>query len=243
MWKERWTTLVDKIQIVGSEDDERKLLDSLARLGPSRVLAFVNAHAMNYCAEDSKFFDAIASGDVLLRDGSGMALLYKHAGRNAGRNMNGTDFIPKIIATFRGRKLALWGTEEPFLAQAVLRCEQEFGARVISREDGFQDFEHYLALARDTQPELIVLAMGMPKQEQLARALREQGGAPLIVCGGAILDFLGGKVSRAPALLRSAGMEWLYRLAKEPGRLFKRYVLGNPAFLLKVLTWTRQKSQ
>jgi N-acetylglucosaminyldiphosphoundecaprenol N-acetyl-beta-D-mannosaminyltransferase len=50
-------------------------------------------------------------------------------------------------------------------------------------------------------------------------------------------------VSRAPAMLRSAGMEWLYRLAKEPGRLFKRYVLGNPAFLLKVLTWTRQKSQ
>jgi N-acetylglucosaminyldiphosphoundecaprenol N-acetyl-beta-D-mannosaminyltransferase len=84
--------------------------------------------------------------------------------------------------------------------------------------------------------------MGMPKQEQLARALREQGGAQLIVCGGAILDFLAGKVSRAPAFMQSAGVEWLYRLAKEPRRLFKRYVVGNPAFLLKLLSWKRQKS-
>jgi N-acetylglucosaminyldiphosphoundecaprenol N-acetyl-beta-D-mannosaminyltransferase len=53
----------------------------------------------------------------------------------------------------------------------------------------------------------------------------------VIVCGGAIVDFIGGKVSRAPNLVRTLGMEWLYRLYLEPKRLFKRYVVGNPLFL------------
>jgi exopolysaccharide biosynthesis WecB/TagA/CpsF family protein len=53
----------------------------------------------------------------------------------------------------------------------------------------------------------------------------------VIVCGGAILDFLGGGATRAPAWMRRLGIEWLYRLAREPRRLFKRYVLGNPLFL------------
>ncbi|MEX5624238.1 WecB/TagA/CpsF family glycosyltransferase, partial [Pseudomonas syringae] len=57
----------------------------------------------------------------------------------------------------------------------------------------------------------------------------------LIVCGGAILDFLGGKASRAPQWLRHLGGEWAYRLLREPKRLFMRYVVGNPLFLLRTL--------
>jgi exopolysaccharide biosynthesis WecB/TagA/CpsF family protein len=57
----------------------------------------------------------------------------------------------------------------------------------------------------------------------------------VIVCGGAIIDFLGGKVSRAPLWLRRMGMEWAYRLAVEPMRLFRRYVIGNPLFLSRAL--------
>ena len=64
----------------------------------------------------------------------------------------------------------------------------------------------------------------------------------LIVCGGAILDFLGGKVSRAPAWLRRLGGEWIFRLVKEPKRLFMRYVVGNPAFLIRTLFCTKAKT-
>jgi len=94
-------------------------------------------------------------------------------------------------------------------------------------------------LAREQQPELIVLGMGMPKQEAVAAELAVTGGPCLIVCGGAILDFLGGKVSRAPEWLRRLGGEWLYRLLREPKRLFMRYVVGNPLFLLRTLLYRR----
>ena len=93
----------------------------------------------------------------------------------------------------------------------------------------------YLQLVRERQPELIVLGMGMPKQEAVAARLAAVGGPCLIVCGGAILDFLGGKVSRAPQWLRHLGGEWAYRLLREPKRLFMRYVVGNPLFLLRTL--------
>lgn len=72
-------------------------------------------------------------------------------------------------------------------------------------------------------------------------ALRAALGGPcLIVCGGAILDFLGGKVTRAPRWMRRAGLEWAYRLAREPRRLWQRYLRGNPLFLRRAFAMARR---
>src|SRR5690606_40821841 len=76
---------------------------------------------------------------------------------------------------------------------------------------------------------IIVLAMGMPKQEQVAVQLRDALNTPaLLICGGAILDFAAERFPRAPLWMRRFGLEWLFRLLLEPRRLFKRYALGIP---------------
>lgn len=94
----------------------------------------------------------------------------------------------------------------------------------------------YVTLAEAQQSALIVLGMGMPRQEEVALALREELTHPcLIVCGGAIIDFLGGETPRAPSWMQRSGTEWVYRLACEPRRLFCRYVLGNPLFVWRAL--------
>ena len=131
--------------------------------------------------------------------------------------------------------MAFWGTQQPYLNQAVQRCEALFGVVPVSVHDGFASVDTYLELASARQPQLIVLGMGMPKQEAVAARLAASAGPCLIVCGGAILDFLGGKVSRAPLWLRRLRGEWVYRLLREPKRLFIRYVVGNPLFLLRAL--------
>ena len=75
----------------------------------------------------------------------------------------------------------------------------------------------------------------------MACTLRAAVGYPcLIVCGGAIIDFMGGKTSRAPTWIRSTGMEWAWRLAQEPKRLFERYIIGNPVFLARALSLARR---
>ena len=239
-WQARWSSLVARIRVVEGAADEHELLHDLANPEQPCVLAFVNAHAMNCVAEDAGFFDAMMETDVLLRDGSGMAQLYRTAGLPAGLNMNGTDFIPKLLAAAgaQGRRVALWGTEEPYLSAAARHAESTWGVNVVSVEHGFHPIEHYPQLAAAVQADLVLLGMGMPKQERAARLVRDASQRPvLLVCGGAIIDFMGGKVSRAPDWMRNLGVEWLYRLFLEPKRLFTRYVVGNPKFLFRVRQW------
>lgn len=232
LWQTRWNTVLDNVQVVNDPADEQRLLAALSTPERATVLGFVNAHALNLVAGDGEFCRTLAAADVLLRDGSGMAILYRRIGLAPGLNMNGTDFIPRLLARYKGRRVAFWGTQEPALSAAAARSEALWGVKPVSLHDGFAEVDTYLALAQALQPELIVLGMGMPKQEAVAARLAASGVPCLIVCGGAILDFLGGKVARAPGWLRRLGGEWVFRLVKEPRRLFMRYVVGNPMFLL-----------
>lgn len=234
-WLRRWQTIVQKLRVVSDSADEQALIEALSRAEAATVLGFVNAHAMNLVTANADYYDALSAADVLLRDGSGMAILFRRLGREPGLNMNGTDLIPKLLAAFKGRRVAFWGTEEPYLSQAVQHSETRFAVNVVSAHHGFAPVETYLDLARQSQPELVVLGMGMPKQEAVAARLAASGEPCLVVCGGAILDFLGGKVTRAPQWMRRLGCEWVFRLASEPKRLFTRYVVGNPMFLLRTL--------
>ena len=83
--------------------------------------------------------------------------------------------------------------------------------------------------------DIVLVAMGVPAQELfLVNTLNSRHGR-LFVGVGALFDFYAGNVSRAPALVRRLRMEWVWRLALEPARLWRRYILGNPAFLLGIL--------
>ncbi|MCU1761139.1 WecB/TagA/CpsF family glycosyltransferase [Pseudomonas sp. 14P_8.1_Bac3] len=241
-WQRNWQTIVQKLRVVGDSADEQALIEALSRPSAATVLGFVNAHAMNLVAGNHDYYHALSSADVLLRDGSGMAILFRRLGREPGLNMNGTDLIPKLLDAFKGRRVAFWGTEEPWLANAVQQSETRFNVNVVSAHHGFSPVETYIELARTLQPELVVLGMGMPKQEAVAARLAASGEPCLIVCGGAILDFLGGKVSRAPQWVRGLGCEWVFRLVSEPKRLFTRYVVGNPMFLLRTLISSKSSS-
>jgi N-acetylglucosaminyldiphosphoundecaprenol N-acetyl-beta-D-mannosaminyltransferase len=236
-WTARWQQLIRGITRVQSGAGEEQLLHSLEKPTEPLVLAFVNAHAMNSAAAEREFFEALMGADLVLRDGIGMAILMRMLNQAPGLNLNGTDLIPKILARYAGRSIALFGTQEPYLS----RAREAVQTRLAPASDciaahGFLDNEAYLNLAAQHRPSLIVLGMGMPRQEEVAVLLRAALGYPcLIVCGGAIIDFIGNKTSRAPGWMRRTGLEWAYRLALEPKRLFKRYVLGNPLFLARSL--------
>lgn len=241
-WQARWRELVQGVVRVHTERGERQLLASLAHPKEPTVLAFVNAHAMNSAAQSRKFFEALMSADIVLRDGAGMAILLRLLNQTPGLNLNGTDLIPKILRLYAGRPIALFGTQDPYLCRARERVTNELapGSTVLTAH-GFLETIDYVHLAARHKPDLIVLGMGMPRQEEVACVLRHAVGYRcLIVCGGAIIDFMGGKTSRAPAWMRRTGLEWAYRLALEPRRLFRRYVVGNPVFLARSLALARR---
>lgn len=230
-----WLSLLDA---VGYDS----LLTQIAHTDKPLVVGFLNQHAYNLIEQRADVRDSFEKIDCLLRDGIGIKMACKLNGLYPGLNLNGTDFIPNLIArlgegTPRPIQYFAFGTQEPWL---TLGAEALTGSRDIVSLDGFQSPGMYVDMfkARHIASSLavIILAMGMPKQEQVAQLLKAQiTGPAIIVCGGAILDFASGRVDRAPEIMRRTGTEWLYRLCKEPKRLCQRYVIGIPVFFMYVL--------
>lgn len=234
-WANRWQSVISRITLIESEMEVETCLDNLSMQDSSQIVAYVNAHAMNLVATSDEFAQNLKSANLIFRDGAGMALLLTMVGKSPGLNLNGTDLIPRIIKKFDGKKIALFGTEEPYISQARLKILESIAPNAeIIIQNGFKGNDVYLNLANEFAPDLIVFGMGMPRQEILANRLSSQLKKPAVmVCGGAIIDFLGGKVQRAPAWMQKFGVEWLFRLLSEPRRLFTRYVVGNPLFIFR----------
>ncbi len=240
---ERAIELRDHITPFASKEE---CLDAIARLACGEepaVIAFANAHAFNLSWELPVFASDLQASDLLLRDGKGVQLLFESVSENPGENLNGTDLIPEILARFGSNRIALFGTRDPWLSKARSVLLDE-GRNVVTILDGFRDELDYQAEVDRSRAEIVVLAMGMPRQERVAQVLKEncKTSPSLIICGGAIVDFLAGRHSRAPKIVRDLGMEWLFRLALEPKRLFRRYVIGNGQFLIRLKKIARQES-
>ncbi len=199
------------------------------------VVSFLNQHAVNLARNDEIFHRNLMSSDFLLRDGAGVELACRALNLYPGANLNGTDLIPDILQKTVGRSLALYGTAEPWLsASAKLLTAQ--GHTIVSHINGFQNPDHYLEDIRTKKPSVVILAMGMPRQEALAQRIAYEISSNLLVLnGGAILDFLANRFTRAPLWMQKSRLEWLYRLAQEPKRLAHRYVVGIPIFIYAIL--------
>jgi exopolysaccharide biosynthesis WecB/TagA/CpsF family protein len=226
--------VLGKLTLVPDQSAHDKLTARLGVLSAPAVLSFINAHGFNLCWTSPATARLFAGADMLVRDGVGMALLCRAFGHDPGLNMIGTDFIPHLLHHFKSRPIALFGTKKQSLEEAAEKLRVA-GITITSAEHGFHPPGHYIARARQARPAIIVLGMGMPRQEQLAAKLRAALEHPcLIVNGGAILDMIAGRYRRAPAVMREHGLEWLFRLALEPRRLFTRYIIGNALFLARL---------
>lgn len=223
--------VLSKLVLIDNQEKKNSFIHKLMSSSGVEVLSFVNAHAMNLMSTNFDVENYFLNSDYLLRDGKGMEIFISRHHSNPGINMNGTDFIPELLTFFVGKKIAIYGTVDPWIAKGAEKIKA-MGLNVVDVKDGFKEDEVYTSSVIETKPQLILLAMGMPKQERIAQKIKENyTGDCLIICGGAIIDFMSGRVNRAPKFLRVLGMEWLYRLAVEPRRLFKRYVIGNFRFI------------
>lgn len=226
----KFKKLIDKINVYPTSSEAiESIIDKLSN--EKVIVAFANAHAFNLANKYSSFFHDLVSSNFLLRDGIGVKLYFKMLNRNPGYNLNGTDFIPQLLMSIsQDKNIAIFGTEDSIINSSIDAIEN-LGAKVVLTANGFHDVDYYLEISKGTKIDIYLLAMGMPKQEHLAKKLYNDIDDGIIICGGAIIDFLGGKVKRAPIFFRRFGIEWVYRLFCEPKRMFRRYIIGNFMFL------------
>lgn len=226
------------VPVVAAPGDEvvAHLAGELAA-GRRTEVAFLNAHASNLAAADVAFAAALRRATVL-NDGAGVDLASRRLhGAPFPENLNGTDFVPRLLAGLaEPRRIFLLGAA-PGVAEAAADvlaglCPQH---RVVGVHHGFFTDEEAPGVARriaGTGAEVLLVAMGNPRQELFVAEHGAATGATLLVSVGALLDFLSGRVERAPHWLRRLRLEWVYRLVVEPRRMWRRYLVGNVRFLV-----------
>nr|WP_243613379.1 WecB/TagA/CpsF family glycosyltransferase [Shimia aestuarii] len=204
-----------------------------------RSVFFLNAHCANIRAEDPAYAAAMARADLVLPDGIGVELAARMQGEQIAENLNGTDFTPRLL-----RQAAEWGLSVFLLggkpgtarAAAARLCLDIPGLQVAGTRDGYGDVARPLDVIEEINAsgaDIVLVAMGVPRQELWIDAHRQLIDAPLVLGVGALFDFLAGNVRRAPHWLRKRRMEWVWRLAMEPRRMAKRYLVGNATFLMR----------
>lgn len=223
----------------------RDWFHAVARLrGRARVVHFANAHTLNLAWSDAHFRDVLARADVVLNDGIGLELYARMAGERFEGNFNGTDLVPALLAHASPEaplRVFLFGGVPGRAEDAARALEARFpGVVVVGTRDGYAH-DGAVEAINAASPDVLLVGMGNPIQEKWVDTVRHALDVGVAMGVGALIDFLSGKVSRAPRWVRAARLEWLYRLSREPKRLFRRYVLGNPAFLARALVYTAAK--
>jgi exopolysaccharide biosynthesis WecB/TagA/CpsF family protein len=207
--------------------------------GSHMKMAFCNANLVNVAAGNAALLRSLSTF-LVLADGIGVDLgswiLY---GKAFPANLNGTDFFPTLFArSGRPMRVALLGGRPGVADRAVANLTKRYPAHRFSvvSHGYFTAEEEPLLLEglKAQRPDLLLVAMGNPLQERfIADKLGPQHGS--VAAGvGALFDFFADEVPRAPELVRKARLEWIFRLWLEPRRLWRRYVLGNPAFLMRM---------
>lgn len=217
----------------------RALVAATIATGAHERFAFLNAHGANVACDDPAFREVLARFKVL-PDGAGVDIASRRLyGAAFPENLNGTDFVPTMLgATREPWTVGLWGAAPGVADEAALHWARAFpqhAFRVVAHGFVEADARDTALRALERAPvDLLLVAMGNPRQEFFIDAHVDARHARVAMGVGALLDFAAGRVPRAPRLMRRLRCEWIYRLALEPRRMWRRYVWGNPLFLARV---------
>lgn len=241
------SAVTDELSVLGIRIDNLTMTESLEWIRaaieketPSQV-SFLNPHCANVACRDVAYFQALEDSALTLADGIGLKIAGKLLGREIRQNVNGTDLFPRLCAELAGtgQGLYLLGGR-PGVPEAVRDwiAEHHPEVKVSGVRNGyFTDAEEseIVAEIRRSGAAVLLVAFGVPKQELWIARHLDALGVPVVLGVGGLFDFFSGRIPRAPVWMREIGLEWVYRLYQEPGRMWQRYLVGNGTFLLRVL--------
>lgn len=208
--------------------------------GEKARVFFVNAHCINTAAANQEYRDALAMAEQVLADGSGVLLGSKLLNAPITHNLNGTDLVPHLcsVAAEEGRSVFLLGAHPGIACLAARKLrERHPNLRIVGVQHGYfppEETDAVIARINAAQPDMLLVAFGVPGQEVWVTSHFAELDAGVIFAVGALFDFMSETVPRAPRFFRQIGMEWFYRLCREPKRLWRRYLIGNVTFLSRI---------
>lgn len=214
---------------------EAALLDVIAEVVRARrPTVFVGLYAALFrtVAGDQAYRDCVARS-VTYPDGYGVVRELRRRGADEAERLATTDIVHPVarLAARQGWRIGLYGAA-PGVAESAAQALRHTAPdlQVTAIWDGYSGGPTAGEL-RDAELDILLVALGAPKQERWANEVAVAAGVPAALTCGGLFDFLAGNKRRAPRWLQRIGMEWAFRVLLEPRRLIMRYLLGNSYFL------------
>lgn len=205
--------------------------------GLQSTIIAVNPEKVMTAEKNEELRQLINSSTYQIPDGVGILLASKMKGGKIASRVTGVDMMDRLIrfAAEENHKVFLYGAKEEVVTLAKQKLEEKYpGLNISGYENGYEkDNDKIINKINASGAELLFVAMGSPKQELWIRENMGKLNVKVFQGVGGSFDVFSGKVQRAPLFFRKLGIEWLYRLSKEPKR-FKRQ-LALPKFLLRIL--------
>ncbi|MDD2331484.1 MAG: WecB/TagA/CpsF family glycosyltransferase [Candidatus Cloacimonetes bacterium] len=203
---------------------------------------FVNPDCLNKAYTDSEYKQILIDNEIVFPDGIGVTLAGKILGTPLRENVNGTDLFPWLceLAIERNYGFYFLGAAPGIAMRMKKQLESKFpNINICGVHDGYFDWDkdgsEVVSEINSSGACILLVAFGVPIQEKFITRFASQLKPKVLMGVGGLFDFYSGKTPRAPIWMRDIGLEWCFRLMQEPRRMWKRYIIGNPLFIYRVL--------
>lgn len=216
-------------------------LSAIDRTGSPVVFACANPHSLTVAQSDTLFRSALNNATLVVTDGVGISLMGRICGVPLGPRITGTDYFLAVLRALAQRKhgrVFFFGSTPKVLAAMGTRFKQDFPSLTccgtLSPPFGSWSYEDNARMVHEinkSAPDVLWVGLSAPKQEKWVEENRQILDVPVIGSVGAVFDFYANTIPRAPLWMCKIGLEWIYRLLKEPRRMWKRTFVSAPKFL------------
>jgi len=211
-------------------------VDRLIETGRPHYNVAINAAKVVAFQKDARLRESICGAHLLTADGQSVVWAARLLGRRLPGRVAGADLMQELLAhaARRGYSVYLLGAREDVVQACVDRAARLHpNLRIAGHRNGYFSSDEepdVVAAIREAAPDILFLGFGTPAKEYFMSRYCAELGVPFVMGVGGTFDVLAGLVKRAPLWMQRSGLEWFYRLAQEPRRMWKRYLVGNTKF-------------
>ena len=220
---------------VATMDETVRHIDSAVAEGQFTQHVVVNVAKLVNMRKDPELDASVRECDIINIDGLGVVLGARMLGHDVPERVAGVDLFHELLAMSarQGYSVFLLGARDEVVSETARRVQAQYpDLKLAGYHHGYfwDDEEAMVERIRASGAQLLFVAITSPKKENFINKWRNQLGVTFVMGVGGTFDVVAGKVQRAPVWMQKAGLEWLYRVLQEPGRMWKRYLVTNSVF-------------
>ncbi len=240
-----------QIKLFGVDIDNKHMHEAIdfiadkVKNNETSKIAFVNTDCLNKVTVNQEYRESLKNFDQIYADGIGIKIGCRMRNIVVVDNVNGTDMFPLLCekSVQNDMKMFLLGAKHGITEKCSENMMQAYpGLKIVGTHHGYfsgEETDHVINTINQSGANILIVGFGAPLQEQWIDKNASKLLTNVQIGVGGLFDFYSGRVPRAPIWMREAGCEWVWRLMQEPKRMWNRYIVGNPLYLVRALKFSK----